>query len=728
MVIIEGADLMLDESELFLNREIAWLTFNERVLGEAESKTTPLLERLKFIIIFHSNLDEFFMVRLSSLLRLLEQNDETRTLSENSMDDEDIEDTLDEVSVKVRQDLKRASHALYSSILPALAENHLLIAKIDDLSRAELERVDEFFELQIFPVLTPLAVDPAHPFPYLSNLSCYLVVSFEEVGDNGEPLMAFVEIPPKLNRFVKIAARGKRHKFVLLEDVIKRHLEKLFPWTQVSGSYSIRVTRNLDYQLLEAEVKDLMKSIEFELKDRAQKIVVRMEIEGGIPEQLKNRLRVALELDHSDIYEVPGFLNIRDAGALLKIESPLSLRDNPFNPRIHPRMADEKDIFDVIRERDVILHQPFDSFVSVLEFLRLAAEDPNVLAIKQTLYRTGGDSPIIETLVRAAENGKQVTAVVELKARFDEHNNIVWARRLERAGVHVVFGFVNLKTHAKCILVVRREGAHLQKYVHLSTGNYNSATSRMYTDIGHFTCNPDITGDLVNLFNLLTGFNILSGAEKPGKNAKIPTFEKIKVAPFALRNSFIHLIDSEKKNHTADNPGHIILKMNSLVDTKLCQALYKASQKGVRVDLIVRGVCVLRPGLPGVSDNIRVISVVDRFLEHSRIYWFRHGGDPIIHLGSADFMPRNMDRRIEVVWPIEDAEFKGRITNILHFYLKDNVKSHIMQPDGTYKQVTPGKEKPFRSQEKFIETARVEGVKSIAYDQAVKSIDIWVRK
>lgn len=714
----------LDDPELFFNRELTWLAFNERVLNEAGCKTNPLLERLKFTTIFASNLDEFFMVRLSGLLRLVEKEGQGLSGSSRYPDESDPEETLDEVALTVRRLVRHAAHLLVDDILPALRDENIYICKPNDLSRAEQERVDEFFEQQVFPVLTPLAVDPAHPFPYLSNLSLYLAVNFYERGDDGEPLLAFVEVPAALGRLVPVSSRGRRHRFVLMEDIIREHLDKLFPWTQVSGAYVFRVTRNLDYQLLEGEVKDLMKSIELELKDRAQKIVVRLEVEQGFPLELKNRLRMALELDHSDVYEIPEILNIRDLGALLKLDVPPSLKDPPFNPRTPPRLAEERDVFDVIRERDVLLHHPYDSFVSVLEFLQQAASDPNTLAIKQTLYRTGGDSPIIDALVKAAENGKQVTAVVELKARFDEANNIVWARRLERAGAHVVFGFVGLKTHAKCTLVVRREGGHLQRYVHLSTGNYNSSTAKLYTDLGHLTADHAITNDVGSLFNLLTGFNILGNDDKGRKPSRMPEFEKIQVAPFRLRDSIMSLIEAEKKAHTPQNPGHIIAKMNALTDPKLVVALYKASQKGVKIDLIVRGMCVLRPGLPGVSENIRVVSVIDRFLEHSRILWLKNGGQPKIYLGSADFMPRNMDRRIELFWAIEDASLKSKVTGILNTFLLDNTKSHVMQPDGSYVLKSPGKEKPFRAQERFIELARAEGVKSMAYDDAVKSIDV----
>jgi polyphosphate kinase len=713
----------LDDPELFFNRELTWLAFNERVLNEAGCKTNPLLERLKFTTIFASNLDEFFMVRLSGLLRLVEKEGQGISTSSRYPDESDPEETLDEVAITVRRLVKHAAQLLAADILPALRQENIFVCKPDDLSRAEQERVDEYFEQQVFPVLTPLAVDPAHPFPYLANLSLYLAVNFHEMGDNGEPLLAFVEVPAALGRLVPVSSRGRKHRFVLLEDIIRQHLDKLFPWTQVSGAYVFRVTRNLDYQLLEGEVKDLMKSIELELKDRAQKIVVRLEVEQGFPLELKNRLRMALELDHSDVYEIPELLNIRDLGALTKLDVDPALKDPPFNPRTPPRLAEDRDIFDIIRERDVLLHHPYDSFVSVLEFLQQAAADPNTLAIKQTLYRTGGDSPIIDALVKAAENGKQVTAVVELKARFDEANNIVWARRLERAGAHVVFGFVGLKTHAKCTLVVRREGGHLQRYVHLSTGNYNSSTAKLYTDLGHLTADAAITNDVGSLFNLLTGFNILGNDEKGRKPSRMPEFEKIQVAPFRLRDHIISLIEAEKRLHTPDNPGHIIVKMNALTDPKLVVALYKASQKGVRVDLIVRGMCVLRPGMPGVSENIRVVSIIDRFLEHSRILWLKNGGHPKMYLGSADFMPRNMDRRIELFWAVDEPSLQAKVTGILHTFLLDNTKSHVMQPDGSYVLQTPGKDKAFRAQDRFIELARAEGVKSIAYDDAIRSID-----
>jgi polyphosphate kinase len=719
---------LLDNPDLYLNRELAWLTFNDRVLKEAESRDTPLAERIKFLSIFASNLDEFFMVRLSGLFKLLDVHDTTQPFSTQAERDLEVEETLDEVSIYIRRQLKRAYASFQGSFLPQLHSEGISILRLHELAKSELERLDLFFENQIFPILTPLAVDQAHPFPFLSNLSLYIAVTFKDLGDNGEPLLAFVEVPPKLSRFMTIPARMREYRFVPIEDVIRRHLSKLFPWSEVEDAYVFRVTRNLDYELLEGEVKDLMKSIELELKDRAQRFVVRMEVEQSMPESLRSRLRSQLELEHGDVYECPGLLNLRDLLALTKLEFKPTLRDAPFSPKINYRLSEDRDIFDVIRERDVLLHHPYESFSSVLEFLGRAAEDPNVLAIKQTLYRIGGDSPVIDALVKAAEQGKQVTAVVELKARFDEVNNIAWARRLERAGAHVVFGFVGLKTHAKCALIIRREGQHLQRYAHLSTGNYNSSTSRIYTDFGMLTANDLLTNDLAKLFNLLTGFNLLASESKLYRLHGGPDFEMIKVAPFGLRDFFAELIREEMKAHKAAGNGHIVLKMNSLTDPHLIQSLYEASCAGVQVDLIIRGVCVLRPGVRGVSENIRVVSIIDRFLEHSRVFYFRNESNPKVFLGSADFMPRNMDRRVEIVWPVREEHLKVKVLDVLAHHLRDNLKSHVMKSDGSYVQNSPSRGKPFRSQERLIDFARMENSQAGRLRDAQRVLETAVHK
>jgi polyphosphate kinase len=728
--------------DLFGNRELSWLAFNERVLGEAERPDNPLMERLKFLTIFSSNLDEFFMVRLSSLLKLAERQGigaaqavaSAQNPQRPRLDPDDVEETLDDVSLKIRTDLSRAHALLHKELIPALRLVGVELLRVHELDEADHKYLASFFAEQIFPILTPLAVDSAHPFPYLSNLSLYLAVHFEEFEQNGEPLLAFLEIPRQLPRILALPKSGKARRFILTEDVVKLFLSQLFPWTQVKSAYLVRVTRNLDYQLLEGEVQDLMRSIETELRDREQKFVLRLEVEASIPDGLRNRLRSELELDLDDIYEVPQIVGASDLKDLLKIEVGPENWDPPFNPRIHPELGGNKNFFEVLQKRDILLHHPYDSFVSIVEFVEQARIDPDVLAIKMTLYRGGGNSPIIESLLRAAEGGKQVTVVVELKARFDEETNIVWAKRLERAGAHVVFGFVGLKTHCKSLLVVRREKDLLRRYVHLSTGNYNHSTAKLYTDIGLLTCNEHISQDVVNLFNLLTGFNIIGTRSIAAENLKLsrklsdgrkdsrslPIFQKLKVAPFGLREHFLAEIEREIRVHRRKGGGRIVLKMNALTDSTLVSALYCASDQGVKIDLFVRGVCVLLPGIPDVSENITVRSVVDRFLEHSRVAWFHNDGQPRVFLGSADFMPRNMDRRIEIVWPVLDAEQIRKISEILTIFLNDNCRAHVMRSDGTYDKLAPppGTD-AVRSQFTFIDQARRVGLKSMAYDVAL---------
>lgn len=698
----------MESEELLINREIEWLRFDERVLSEAANPNNPLMERLKFLIIFHTNLDEFFMVRLARLLRLLDLEPERKTTTDD--DNDDAEEMFDEVAKIVRQLLATATDIFHTSLIPELATVGIVRLQPDDLTASEQHRLSEYFFNQIFPILTPLAVDPAHPFPYLANLSVYLALHFQETQSNGQPLLGFVEIPKSLNRIVRVKSDKNTHAYILLEDLIRRHLSHLFPWTSLTEAYTFRVTRNLDYQLLEGEVQDLMKALEIELKDRAQKNVVRLEVEPGLPQDLRQRLQNALELDNSETYTTDLPLNMKDLLPLLKADVDPMLRDAPFLPRTYPALLSSSDIFASIREKPMLLHHPFDSFAAVLEFLRQAAEDPNVLAIKQTLYRIGVNSPIIDILIRAAENGKQVTVVVELKARFDEHNNIEWARRLERSGVHVVFGFVGLKTHAKCALVIRREHEVLRRYLHLSTGNYNHLTAKIYTDLSMLTDDPATTRDIMDLFNILTGFNLLGGDVTPelsGVTGDEPAFNRILVAPFSMRQQLTALIEAEGN---LGSEGRIILKMNSLIDPSLIAALYQASEKGVSIDLIIRGMCALRPGLPKYSENIRVTSIVDRFLEHTRIFWFGTLPAGKLFLGSADFMARNMDRRIETLWPVDDFTLRAEVYSILQAYLRDNQNSHIKLPDGTYVRSTREQTThPFRAQDYLIALAHNSG-------------------
>ena len=586
-------------------------------------------------------------------------------------------------------------------------------------------RLDDYFEAQVFPILTPLAVDAGHPFPYLGNLRINLMVVFKEASGIKVPqAYAFVEVPAILPRLVAVNRDMKGYHYILLEDLIRKNIHKLFPGMDIKNVIAFRITRNHDYDLHEDEVMDLLKSVEAEIKDRSNKIAVRLEIEPGAPKKVINLLNRQLGVEERFVYEINGPINIRDFLSLYELPVDPSHKDPPFNPRIPPQFAADKDIFAIIREGDVLLHHPYDSFAMVMDFLNTAAEDPDVLAIKQTLYRIGKDSPVIGALRRAAENGKQVTAVVELKARFDEEYNIDWSRHMEESGVNAVFGFVRWKTHCKATLVVRREGRQLRRYVHVSTGNYNVVTAKIYTDIGLFTCNPDFGNDVSALFNVLTGFNSWTGGDLLTAQTVASMFRKFMISPVTTQETILRLIDREIQKSTAKNPGRIIAKMNALIDAKVIRKLYEASRAGVHIDLLTRGICCLRPGVSDISENIRVISILDRFLEHSRIYYFHNGGDPEIYSGSADWMPRNFKRRAEILYPIENKESKARIINeILMTYLSDNVKARLLLPDGSYVRLKPKEgERLVRSQSELIAIARKGGIKSPPYEELVKKI------
>ena len=614
---------------------------------------------------------------------------------------------------------------IMEEVLPRLKKAGIFIHRIDELDKKESKRLDEYFEAQVFPILTPLAVDAGHPFPFLGNLRLNLMVVFKEASGIKVPqAYAFVEVPSILPRLVPVNAEMEGYHFILLEDLIREHIHRLFPGMEIKNIIAFRVTRNHDYDLHEDEVMDLLKSVEAEIRDRSDKIAVRLEIEPGAPKKVVNLLARQLGVEERFIYEINGPINIRDFLSLYELPVDASHKDPPFNPRIPQRFAADKDIFTIIREGDVLLHHPYDSFAVVMDFLNTAADDPDVLAIKQTLYRIGKDSPVIGALRRAAENGKQVTAVVELKARFDEEYNIDLSRQMEESGVNAVFGFVRWKTHCKATLVVRREGKQLRRYVHVSTGNYNTVTAKIYTDIGLLTCNPDFGNDVSALFNVLTGFNSWTGGDLPTAETVASMFRKFMISPVTTQETMLRLIDREIQKSTPKMPGRIIAKMNALVDTKIIRKLYEASRAGVRIDLLVRGICCLRPGIPGISENIRVISILDRFLEHSRIYYFHNGGNPEIYSGSADWMPRNFKKRAEILYPIENTELKARIIDeILMTYLNDNVKARLMQPDGSYVRVKPKEgAKLVRSQSALIAIAREGGVKSPPYEELVKKI------
>ena len=711
-----------DSPSLYINRELSWLEFNYRVLEEAQDELTPMMEKLKFASIFSSNLDEFFMVRVGSLFRVLDAD-----INERDPSGKTIRQQLDEISDKVRKLVTEQYDCIMNEIIPGLKKGDIFIHGIDELGEEESSRLNKYFEIQVFPILTPLAVDAGHPFPFLSNLRLNLMVIFQEAGAaSGPQPYAFVEVPSNVPRLVPINLNMPGHHFILLEDLIRTHIKMLFPGMPIKGTIALRVTRNHDYDLHENEVMDLLESVQTEIKERTHQIAVRLEVEPKIPINILKMLEDRLGIEEKFVFEINGPIDICDLLPLHDIPLASQFKDPPFNPRIPQKFASNKDIFTLIREGDVLLHHPYDSFAIVMDFLNRATDDPDVLAIKQTLYRIGNDSPVVSALCRAAENGKQVTAVVELKARLDEQHNIEWARQMEHAGVNVVYGFVKWKVHCKATLVVRMENKHPRRYVHVSTGNYNTLTAKMYTDIGLLTCNPEFGNDVSALFNVLTGFNSWSSGDIFTAETLASMFHKFMISPVTTRDCMLRLIDREIKKSTPKIPGRIIAKFNALVDTGIIAKLYEASCAGVRIDLIVRGICCLRPGVPGVSENIRVTSILDRFLEHSRIYYFSNGGDPEIYSGSADYMPRNFFKRAEIIYPIENTDLKSRIINeILATYLNDNVKARLMQPDGSYVRLKPKEgEQTLRSQSALIDAARSGGVKSRPYEERVKEIGI----
>jgi len=720
-VVLPKAETSLRDPSLYINRELSWLEFNRRVLEEAQDQLTPALEKLKFASIFSSNLDEYFMVRVGGLFHILEANLEHMDPSGRTPRQE-----LNEIAVKACELVTEQYECIRKGILPQLEKAGIFIHRLDELDATENKRLSAYFEEQLFPILTPLAVDAGHPFPFLGNLRLNIMVVFKEPSAGKIPkAYAFVEVPSIVPRLiaVKVADR-KGYHFIRLEALIRQHIQRLFPGMEITNIVSFRVTRSHDYDLHEDEVTDLVKAVESELSDRAKQTAVRIEIESGAPKRIINLLSQQLQIEERFIFEINGPLNICDFLSLYDLPLDAALKDPPFNPRIPKRFANGKDIFSVIREGDVLLHHPYDSFAVVMDFINAAADDPDVLAIKQTLYRIGKGSPVIAALRRAAESGKQVTAVVELKARFDEEYNIDWARQMQESGVNAVFGFVRWKTHCKATLVVRREGKQLRRYVHVSSGNYNTITAKLYTDIGLLTCAPDFGNDVSSLFNVLTGFNSWTSGEMFTRETVASMFRKFMLSPVTTQETILSLIDREIKRTTPKSPGRIIAKMNALVDSETIAKLYEASRAGIHVDLLVRGICCLRPGIPGISENIQVISILDRFLEHSRIFYFHNGGNPEVYSGSADWMPRNFKKRAEILYPIMDNNLKSRLMNeILMTYLKDNVKARIMQPDGLYaRRKAKGGEKPIRSQTELIVIARQGGVKSLPYEEIVKKI------
>ena len=694
MVAAEGPELSVPDRvppafppDHYLNRELSWLEFNARVLEEAADPSNPWLERLKFLAIFSSNLDEFFEIRVAGLQQQVYAGVEPQDYGADGMAPAE---QLAAIDRRTHELVAEQYRILNDEVLPGLATGGVQRVRLEDLTDAERRHVDTLFRASIAPVLTPLAIDPGHPFPHVHNKSLNIALVVERKnGGNKRRHFAVVQVPAVLDRVVIVSTHGEgRVRFVLLEDIIARHLGELFGGLGVVSHTVFRVTRNTDLTIEEEDAEDLLEMIEESLRQRRRSDPVRLEISSDADETFVGMLTEAHDLDARDVYRVPGAVDVTALTALHRLDGFPALKDEPIVPRVAPPFAQGRDVFDVIRAQDVLVHLPYESFGCVVDFIERAADDPQVLAIKQTLYRTSGASPIIAALARAAQNGKQVTALVELKARRDEQNNITWARMLERAGVHVVYGIVGLKTHCKAALVVRREGDGIRRYVHLSTGNYNPTTARVYTDLGLFTANPDMGEDTSALFNLLTG------------NAEGYRWKKLVVAPVGMRERVIGLIEREERNAREGRAARIIVKMNALVEPSVIDALYRASQAGVAIELVVRGICCLRPGLPGVSETIRVTSIVDKYLEHSRIFYFENGGNPEVFLASADWMPRNFWRRIETLFPIENASLQARIVgDILQPILGDTVKVRELLSDGTYRRRTPGEgEAPLRSQ------------------------------
>ncbi len=686
--------LPVGNPKYLLNRELSWLEFNRRVLERALDFEVPLLERLKFLSIFSTNLDEFFMIRVSGLKEQIVEG-----LNNTSPDGLTPQEQLREIRQILRPMLIEQMFCLNEEILPRLSEEGIFIAPYSDLSRKEQRNLGEYFQKNVFPVLTPQAVDESHPFPYISNLSVNIgaYVTPDKEFNHGKLSHLFdqtrfvrIKFPPKLPRLIPVSDNETR--FVSLAEIIAANISDLFPNMKTNKPNLFRVTRDADIEIREDEAGDLLRTMERELlHHRRFSFPVRIEVESSMSDKMTNYIAGSIGLTERDVYRINGFVNIPDLMSLYSLRR-RDLKDQPISYSIPEPLKNKEDIFEAIKRQDIFVHHPYTSYTTVTDFLVAAAEDEEVRAIKICLYRTGKNSPIVESLVKASKNGKQVAALVELKARFDEENNIEWARRLESEGVHVIYGMIGLKTHSKVMLVVRRENNLLRRYVHFSTGNYNPVTSKLYTDVGILTANEEIGADVTDLFNFLTGYSYQT------------EYRKVLVAPIGLRERMLRLIKRETKNKLKGKKARIIVKINSLTDDKIARALYRASQAGVKIDMIVRGICVLRPGIKGLSENIRVVSIVGRFLEHSRIFYFENGGEEEVYIGSADWMHRNLDRRVEAVVPVNDETIKRYLKDqVLNAYLKDNQNAQLLDSEGVYREIEIQKdEKKFDAQMFFV--------------------------
>ena len=662
-----------EKSENFVNRELSWLKFDERVLSEARDKNLPLFDRLKFLSITASNLDEFFMVRVASLKDQVHAGYHKTDIAGMT-----AKEQLKEISARTHELVHVQYNTLNRSLLPALDKVGLhLVAEHENLSDAQKTFVDRYFEDNVYPVLTPMAMDSSRPFPLIRNktLNIGALISKKDKKGKEELMFATVQVPSVLPRVVQIPSKKAEDTTVIfLEEIIERNIDKLFLSYDVVCAHPYRIMRNADLTIDEDEAEDLLVEIQKQLKKRQWGEVIRLEVEDKMDKRLLDILKMEFDIKDADIFAINGPLDLTMLMKVYGAEGFDQYKTPRYQPAPVPEFQNDKDIFQVIREGDVFLHHPYMSFDPVVNFVRQAAKDPEVLAIKQTLYRVSGNSPIIAALAQAAENGKQVSVLVELKARFDEENNIVWAKKLEKAGCHVIYGLVGLKTHSKITLVVRKEETGIRRYVHLATGNYNDSTAKLYTDCGIFTCDERFGEDATAVFNMLSGYS------------EPKCWNKLIVAPIWMKNRFLDMIEREAENAKKGLPAGIRAKMNSLCDPKIMAALYYASSCGVQVELLVRGICCLKAGVAGLSENIHVRSIVGEFLEHSRIFYFENGGNPEIYMGSADWMPRNLDRRVEIVFPVEDEEIKKELIHILDLEFRDNVKAHILQPDGTYEK------------------------------------------
>ena len=678
--------------EYYWNRELSWIKFNERVLSEARDKSLPLFERLKFLSITASNLDEFFMIRVASLKDMVHAKYTKPDIAGMTPKEQ-----LKELSVVTKELVETQYNTYNRSLLPALNKVGLhVVEKHEDLTKEQKEYVDRYFEESVYPVLTPMAMDSARPFPLIRNktLNIGALISKKDKKGREELEFATVQVPSVLPRIVILPEDKKGNTVViLLEQVIERNIGKLFLSNEVACTCPYRIMRNADLTIDEDEAADLLKEIQKQLKKRQWGEVIRLEVEDKMDERLLNILKMEFEIKEEDIFQINGPLDLTFLMKMYGMDGFEEYRNKPYTPALVPAMMTDEDIFTQIRRGDILLHHPFMTFQPVVDFVRQAAKDPDVLAIKQTLYRVSGNSPIIAALAQAAENGKQVTVLVELKARFDEENNIVWAKMLEKAGCHVIYGLLGLKTHSKITLVVRREENGIRRYVHLGTGNYNDSTAKLYTDCGILTCSARIGEDATAVFNMLSGYS------------EPRTWNKLVVAPIWMRDRFLHQIEMEREYALKGRKARIVAKMNSLCDRDIIAALYAASAAGVKIDLIVRGICCLKVGIPGISDNITVRSIVGNFLEHSRIFYFYSDGREEVFMGSADWMPRNLDKRVEIVFPVEDERLKEEVKHILEIQLADNVKAHVLQPDGRYEKIDKRGKVLLNSQDYFCEEA-----------------------